>query len=162
MVYTHIRGPSLEEDIMNTTKAKGTPRKARKPAPKEVATLKQRLDTFGKAVGRGAEDFVHWLRKAMEAVMAGVATFGRSAADTATAIEAELRDDVAGVKKRLAAKKEAAPARKPAKKPASAKKVTGRRKAPTRRKATARKAPARRTATRKKTAPRRKAVGAGK
>ena len=147
---------------MNTRKAKGSTGKARKPAPKTGTTVRQRLDTFGKAIGQGADEFVRWLRKAMEAVVAGVATFGRSAADTATAIEAELRDDVAGVKKRLAAKKETAPARKPATRKA-AKKASGRRKAPVRRKATARKATARRTATRKKkAAPRRKAAGAGK
>ena len=153
---------------MNTRKARVTPRKARKPAPNEVVTVRQRLDTFGQALGRGADDFGRWLRKAMEAIVAGVTTFGRSAADTATAIEAEFRDDVAGVKKRLAAKKKAAPARKPvarkaaAKKPATPKKASGRRKAPARRKATARKTTARRTVARKKTAPRRKAAGAGK
>ena len=152
---------------MNTRKAKGTPRKARKPAPKKVVTVKQRLDTFGKALGQGADDLLRWLRKAMDAIVAGFATFGRSAADTATAIEAELKDDVAGMKKRLTARKEAAPARKPAarkaaKKPAAAKKASGRRQAPARRKATARKTTARRTATRKKAAPRKKAAGAGK
>jgi hypothetical protein len=153
---------------MNTRKAKGTPRKARKPAPKKVVTVKQRLDTFGKALGQGADDLLRRLRKAMDAIVAGFANFGRSAADTATAIEAELKDDVAGVKKRLAAKKEAAPARKPvarkaaAKKPATAKKASGRRKAPARRKTTARKTTTRRTVARKKTAPRRKAAGAGR
>jgi hypothetical protein len=175
---------------MDTRKARGPTAEARKTIPKEISSVKRRLEAMEEALEKGAGHFAGWVRKEMPAVKAGFARFGRTVAKTAAAIEEEVKDDVAGMKKRLAqrkapgaAAKKAAPkrkaaarkpaARKPAarkaaakkaaaKRPASGKKTAVTKKAPARRKATAKKAAGRPAAARKKAAPRRKAAGAAR
>ncbi len=142
---------------MNTRKAKAHTVRARKTARKELGTAKRRLDAIGKALVERSGEIARWFGHTVETVRANLATFGRSTARTATAVREELKDDVAGVKKRLAAEKKAAPARKratgkTAKKARATRKPVARRKAPARRRAAAAGAPAKRTAARKKAA----------
>ena len=157
---------------MDKRTAKGPKAKARKTVPKGIRSGKERLQAMENALEEGASNFTRWIRKEIPAVRARFATIGKTVVDTATAIEEELRDDVAGVKRRLAAKKEAAPARKPAarkpgakkpaKKPAARRKATARKTAPARSKAATRQKPAKRTATRKRAASRSKSARAPK
>lgn len=175
---------------MDTRKARGPTAEARKTIPREISSMRRRLEAMEKALEKGAGHFAGWARKEMPAVKAGFARFGRTVARAAAAIEEEVRDDVAGMKKRLAerkaqpaAEKKAAPKRKAAtrkpaakktaarkatakktaaKRPAAGKKTAAGKKAPVRRKAAAKKATGKPAAARKKAAPRRKAAGAAR
>lgn len=148
---------------MNTRTAKGRKAPATKTAPTRISAMKRRLGNVWDALETGAGAFGAWVRQAIPAMGKGFARFGKTAADTATAIGEELKDDVAGVKKRLAEKKESVPAAKPAVRKTAGKKAAARRKAPARRKAVATKAAARRAGPRtKKRTPHRKAAGSAK
>ena len=127
---------------MDTRKARGPTAEARKTIPKEISSMRRRLEAMEEALEKGAGHFASWVRKEMPAVKAGFSRFGRTVAKAAAAIEEEVKDDVAGVKKRLAERKERKAPR------AAAKKAAPKRKAAARKPATA-KATARRTAAKK-------------
>jgi hypothetical protein len=146
---------------MDTRKARGPTAEARKTIPKEISSMRRRLEAMEDALEKGAGHFAGWVRKEMPAVKAGFARFGRTVARTAAAIEEEVKDDVAGMKKRLAerkapraAAKKAAPKRKAAARKPAAKKPATRKAAA---KKTAAKKPAARKAAVKKPAAKKKA-----
>lgn len=160
--------PIAAEPQTETTMAskKTTTRKTttKKKASKKKPTLKQKLVAMEKALEKGAKDLGRRVKKEMPVVKSKVTKAGRKVAATAVAVEEELKDDVAGVKRRLAAGKKSVAKKKPAKKTTvkkksgTKKKATAKKKPAARRKPAAKKTVGRRPASKKKATPKKRAA----